>query len=335
MKSKATYILAISLGSAALSARAQLDDYGPSLLDAPLLDQPTAFAGFHRPLTLAVPEGQSGGGGSSQDEQEKLNEISKQLSNPVSSLWAMFTEVDLVAFDGDLNTGDVKLGSRMIFQPIMPIPLYGEEKEDRWKLIVRPNVPIIFSQPVPKGVDNFDYLGGLGDIELPMMVAPPLGNVIAGVGPTFLFPTASDDAFGQDQWGFGPALVLGYQAKKWLFVTQSTYEWGIGGSDDGSPDVSSGNLIYIFLYNLPKAWQIGCNPTIIYNHNASSNNRWNVPVGLTVSKTVRIGKTPTKFQLAFEYSVIHEEDFGQRAQVRLNILPVVPSIIQKPIFGGK
>ena len=125
MKSKATYILAISLGSAALSARAQLDDYGPPMLDAPPPDQPAAFAGFHRPLTLAAPDGQSGGGGSSQDEQEKLNEISKQLSNPVSSLWAMFTEVDLVAFDGDLNTGDVKLGSRMIFQPIMPFPLCG------------------------------------------------------------------------------------------------------------------------------------------------------------------------------------------------------------------
>jgi hypothetical protein len=222
----------------------------------------------------------------------------------------------------------------MIFQPIMPIPLYGEGK-DQWKLITRPNVPVIFSEPVAKGFNNFDHVGGLADIELPMMVAPPLGDWIVGLGPVVLFPTATDDDLGQDQWGLGPAAVLGYKTKKWLFVTQTTYEWGLGGSNDGNPDVSSGNLVYIFLYNLPDAWQIGCNPTITYNHNAPSGNRWNVPVGLTISKTVRIGKTPTKFQIALEYSVIKEDAFGQQAQLRLNILPVIPSLIQKPIFGGR
>ena len=290
----------------------------------------------YRPLTLARADGgtESEGGGSSQGEQQSLGEISAKLSNPVSDLWAMFTEVDFVFYNGDLNTGGAKFGSRLIFQPIMPIPLYGEGM-DQWKLITRPNVPVLFSVPVAKGVDDFDYLGGLGDIELPMMVAPPFGDVIAGLGPVWLFPTATHEEFGQQQWGVGPAAVLGYKTKKWLFVTQTTYEWGIGGWNDDTPDVSSGNLIYIFLYNLPDAWQIGCNPTITYNHSAPSDNKWNVPVGLTVSKTVRLGKTATKFQLAFEYSVVHEEAFGQRAQVRLNILPVIPSIIQKPIFGGR
>jgi hypothetical protein len=60
--------------------------------------------------------------------------------------------------------------------------IFGEGKNE-WKLITRPNVPVIFSQPVLKGVDDFINLGGLGDIELPMMVAPPLGNVIVGLGP--------------------------------------------------------------------------------------------------------------------------------------------------------
>lgn len=40
----------------------------------------------------------------------------------------------------------------MIFQPFMPIPLYGEGK-DEWKLITRPTLPILFSQPLPAGFD--------------------------------------------------------------------------------------------------------------------------------------------------------------------------------------
>jgi hypothetical protein len=334
----ATAFLLLSLVAlpAAASEPAQSPFYSPLTLDGASRGGPAQSSyslASYRPGMLALAAGQVGGGGSSQDDGASLDEISAKLSNPVSDLWAMFTELDFVGYNGNLNSGGAKFGSRMIFQPIMPIPLYGEG-EDEWKLITRPNVPIIFSQPVPKGVDNFTYLGGLGDINLPMMVAPPLGNVIAGVGPNWLFPTATREEFGQQQWGVGPAIVLGYKTKKWLAVTQTTYAWGIGGWGD-KPDASSGNLIYIFLYNLPNAWQIGFNPTITYNHNAASGDRWNVPVGLTVSKTVRLGKTPTKFQLAFEYSVVHEEDFGQRFQVRLNVLPVIHSLVKEPIFGGR
>jgi hypothetical protein len=283
----------------------------------------------------AAASNENGGGGSSQQEEQSLGEVSAKLSNPVSDLWAMFTEVDFVKYGGDLDTGGAKYGSRMIVQPIMPIPLYGEGK-NQWKLITRPNIPVLFDQPVPVGVDDFDYIGGLGDIDLPMMVSPPLGNWLVGFGPSLLFPTATRDELGQQQWGAGPALVLGYKTKKWIFVTQTVYDWGIGGwNDKDTPPVSDGSLIYIFLYNLPHAWQVGFNPTITYNHNAAPSDQWNVPVGLTVSKTVKIGKTPVKFQLAFEYSVVHEQSFGQDWQVRLNILPVISSLIQKPLFGAR
>jgi len=113
----------------------------------------------------------------SHPEHGSLDEIGAKLSNPVSDVWAMFTEFDLYFSDGDVNTGASQIGGRMILQPIMPFPLYGKG-ENAWKLITRPTIPVLFSQPVPKGFDEFTNLGGLGDITLPLLVAPPAENWI-------------------------------------------------------------------------------------------------------------------------------------------------------------
>ena len=43
---------------------------------------------------------------------------------------------------------------------------------------------------------------------------------------------------------------------------------------------------------------------------------------------------PVKFQFGFEYSVVAQDDFGTRAQIKFNVIPVVESLFKKPIFGG-
>jgi hypothetical protein len=60
-----------------------------------------------------------------------------------------------------------------------------------------------------------------------------------------------------------------------------------------------------------------------------------VPIGIGVSKTARMGGLITKFELGFEYSVVNEDAYGQRAMVKLNLTPVIPSLIRKPLLGGK
>lgn len=275
--------------------------------------------------------------GSAAGGPDDLAEIGKKLANPVSDVWALFTEFDLNFSGGDLNRGEAKIGGRMIFQPIMPLPLYGKGKNE-WKLITRPSIPVLFSQPVPKGFDEFNNLGGLGDIQLPMLVSPPMGNWIFGLGPTWLFPTATRDAFGRQQWGVGPSAVFGYSNKDMTLVLLPQYFFGIGstgGRKKGTPDASYLNMLYAAILNLPDAWQIGMNPTITFDAKASSGNKWNVPVGLFVAKTTKIGNTPVKFQLGVEYSVVSQVAFGPRAQIKLNIIPVIPSLVKNAIFGGQ
>jgi len=62
---------------------------------------------------------------------------------------------------------------------------------------------------------------------------------------------------------------------------------------------------------------VGFNPTITYNNEAVSDNKWNVPVGLGVAKIIKFGKLPVKFQLSTEKSFIRQ---------------VIPSLVKNPLF---
>ena len=263
-------------------------------------------------------------------------ETAKKLANPLSNVWALFTEFDLNFSDGNLNPGHPRVGGRMIFQPILPIPLFGSEEKE-WQLITRPTIPFLFSQPIPTGLNKFDRKGGIGDIQVPLIISPPVKNWILGAGPTLLFPTATEKAFGRQQWGAGPAVVVGHYSEKVTMGVFPQYFVGIGSHNrsSGVADASYMNVLYFMYYNLPNAWQIGFSPTVTWDRRASAGNRWNVPVGIGVSKTARIGGMISKFELDFEYSVVSEDAFGQRAMVKLIVTPVIPSLIHKPLFGGR
>ena len=286
-------------------------------------------------LTLSAAKADEKAGAS---EHHDLGAVGAKLANPLSDLWSLSMNFEMPKFyDGDLNTGDSKVGADMILQPVLPIPLYGEGAGE-WRLITRPVVPIIFSQPVPRGSDDFYNKSGIGDIQLPALLSVPdkyAGKWILGGGPIFMFPSATTDALGNDQWAMGPAVVVGYKAKNWTAVLFPNYFWkcGSSGQDDATPDINQGTLLYSFTYKLPDAWQVGMNPTITYNHQASSGNKWNVPVGLYIGKTVKMGKMPVNIKAGLEYSVVRPDTFGKTVAFRLEITPVIASLIKNPIFG--
>lgn len=268
--------------------------------------------------------------------EHDLAETGKKLSNPISDVWALFTEFDLNFADGDVNLGHSRTGGRMIFQPILPLPLFGKGAK-RWNLITRPTIPVLFSEPVPTAFNSFDHNGGLGDIQFPTVISPPMGHWLVGAGPAFLLPTASDDAFGRHQWGVGPAAVVGYQTKSAIFGAFGQYYLGVGSTGSRKPGVGDANylnLLYFLFVNLPNAWQFGFDPTITYDARATSGNMWNVPVGLLVTKTTLLGKMPVKFQFGVEYSVVSQDLYGQRARLVLDVIPVIPPLIRHSVLGG-
>ena len=264
--------------------------------------------------------------------------IGQKLANPLSDLWSLnFNSFVPAFYDGDVNQGDSKLGATTIFQPVLPIPLAGEGKSE-FRMIVRPVIPIVWSTPVPTGFDDFDHVSGIGDIQLPFVFAVPAsiaGKWILGAGPVFEFPTATDDDLGVDQYSAGPAVAIGHKGENLTSVFFFNYFWKIGeaGQDDDTPDTSKGSLLYSFTYKLKDGWQVGTNPNISYNDRASSGNKWNVPIGGFIGRTIKMGNTPVNIKLGVEYSAIKQDDFGQQAALRLQFTPVIASLIKNPIFG--
>jgi hypothetical protein len=278
-----------------------------------------------------------------------LGAVGSKLSDPTANIWALQASISaLEFFDGDANSGESELGGGVTFQPVMPFPLYGTG-DDEWKLVTRPVIPIIFSQPVPAPTTstppelNFDHKSGIGDIQIPFLVNPSdslMGkNIIFGLGPVFEFPTSTKDALGKQQFAMGPALVVGYKRAGVTAVLFPNYFWKIGSRSDKSsltPATSKLSLLYSLNISLPNAWQVGFNPTISYNDKAATNgNKWTVPVGLYAGRTIKVGPMPVNIKLGVEYSVVSPDSFGKRAVLRLQVTPVIPGLVKKPILGGK
>jgi hypothetical protein len=56
-----------------------------------------------------------------------------------------------------------------------------------------------------------------------------------------------------------------------------------------------------------------------------SDDRYTVPVGLGVTKTVRWGKVPIKLRLETHYSVVRPDDYGNEWVIRFQFTPVIPN----------
>jgi hypothetical protein len=76
------------------------------------------------------PQAADGGHGS-------LAELGAKLSNPLSDVWALFTEFDVNWSEGDISDGEHKMGGDMLFQPVMP-----------FKLNIIPVIPALVKNPI-------------------------------------------------------------------------------------------------------------------------------------------------------------------------------------------
>ena len=277
------------------------------------------------------------GGAAAPSKQDDLQKTALKLGNPAADIWALQTEFGLTTNDGDANTGDPEWGSSILFEPVLPVPVWGKG-DNQWKVIVRPSIPFFIDQPFPKEeINDFKHKTGLGDMFLPFALTMPNKRFILSLGPTFYIPTATSDELGNQQWGIGPTFIAGIKTKKIRAGIFPQYWWRVadtGGRDNDTRNLNQGSMLAFFWYSLPDAWNVGYDFSTTYNHNAPSDNKWTVPVGLKIAKTVKIGTKTFKFMGGLSYNVVSEKEFGQRVSFVFDVIPVIQSAIKKPLFGG-
>jgi len=72
----------------------------------------------------------------------------------------------------------------------------------------------LFEESILKGL-SVTHTTGVGDTILAMVLGREVyKNIEMSLGPTFIFPTATDKVLGQGKWQAGPAALIFYNSKK-------------------------------------------------------------------------------------------------------------------------
>lgn len=293
----------------------------------------------------------------SHPHEASLEEISKKLDNPLSDLWLLWTQYDRMQFNGDASHEDRTIGVKYV-EPVISIPL-----GNHWNLVNRPVLTHIDAEvpdldfledagsrfegnfagknfggagfaDIAEGIlDKADWNGksAWGDLIFLSMISPqePVklsdGKLTWGAGVTTMFPTASRDLFGTGKYSAGPAALALYMGPKWTFGALGQQWWSFAGDGDRS-DVNQMNVQYFWSYNLGNLWQIGATPNITANWQADKGNRWTVPLGIGINKTVKIGRLPVRFGIEVHKTVVQPDTFGEDWAMRFVVIPVVPNM---------
>ena len=250
--------------------------------------------------------------------QPSAEELALKLSNPTAPVMTVGNNFDFVMFDGDLDGASNETSFRYTFQTVFPF-----KRDDGSSVFFRPAIPIFFGEPVPRVDGGFDSVGtDLGDIGFDLSYGKTTSTgMILGVGVAGTLPTATDDRLGKDLWGLGPELLVGKIGKWGAVIGVLSHQWDLGGSGDGSINITS--LNYVYAFQLGGGWQLSSAPAITYNHDAQDGQEWTVPLGVGVARTMVLKGRPWKFQVQYWNYVERGDAFAPEHQFRFSISPVV------------
>lgn len=277
-----------------------------------------------------------------------IDEAARQSSNPLGGdFWIILNQFDNYFLQGDL-TDDTEHLNTWAIQPVIPIKLGGD-----WIMVNRPTIPIVLNADVPdvkrvrRGLSGggprppddapgsvpFTSEDGLADIVHFSLVGQSLpqekwggGDFVWALGPTFQFPTATEDVLGSEKWSAGPAGVLGFIGRDFIVGGLIQNWFSYASADSDRDDVSFSWLNLFYFLNFEDGWQVGGTPVITADWEADSDNRWSVPVGLGVYKTHFFGKMPIKLGIESQYYPIQPDSLGEEFNIRVVIAPIIPSL---------
>lgn len=288
--------------------------------------------GFALLLTGAIPAwSQEAGAGMS------ANELAKEISNPVTSLWQLqfqFNNYKLESGNGYPTDG--KWSNNLLFQPVLPVSL-----TDKLNLITRPVFQLYDSVPHPVVTINpnqrvsvsSERTTGFGDMVLAQVLSPNgTAPWIYGIGPTWILPTASSDLIGQGKWQVGPAAGGGYITDKFMVAALVQQWWSFAG-DDNRKHTNQVNVLPLIYKFFGDGWSVGYSGNIVADWTQSGGDRWTVPVGVSLGKVTKLGMLPVQIQLGAQYFVERPKG-GPEWNVQLQVTPVIPKLIKGKLFSS-
>ena len=269
-------------------------------------------------------------------EGKSAEQVARELANPNSSLASLTLKNQFRWYKGDLPDADEQNNYTLLFQPVFPFPLAPTASGGKPNIFVRPAIPLLVDQPVPKPAGatiDWDDNTALGDIGFDLAYGVTEKNgLLWAAGMVGTLPTATDDDVAGKQWRLGPEILVAKFEKWGLYGIFPSHQWDVAGFDDGNDySFSTTQVQPIFKYLPGGGWAVGSLPIMTYDWEGEE---WTIPLNLNVSKTVTWGNTPVKLELELNYYVEQPDAFGPEWMLGINITPVVPNFINSWIRGN-
>ena len=173
---------------------------------------------------------------------------------------------------------------------------------------------------LPYATDTASGDSGFQDITVFNLAAfdQPWGRY--GIGAVALLPSGSSDLTA-DKWGLGPALGFVARPDWGLFGLFNQNIFTVAGDGDRR-DVNISTVQPIVNVGLGEGWSIGTSDmTFVYDWEGSDFT--SLPLGMKVSKLIRVGGVPTQFQLSYERN-FSDDGTGPKDTVGLTLKLLLP-----------
>lgn len=196
----------------------------------------------------------------------------KQANAPISSIMQIRFQDTFVPEFNDLEGS----GNTFTLALTMPLPKY--------RLLPFPQLSLL---TLPAAVKLPGYVTGLGDLRfLDIAIFHANPRLFWGIGPMFVFPTASKRETGQGKWQAGPAAAVAFVPEKWLvgMLVQNPVSFA---GDRDRKDVNALILQPFVTYQMGKGWFVRSQPQLIFNWKTGEQI---LPIDLGVGRVFRIGR---------------------------------------------
>ncbi len=248
-------------------------------------------------------------------EEKSIEEMSKELANPNTSVASLTLKLQFRGFAGDLPGAGDQDSMTLLFQPSLPF-----KREDGSKIIFRPAIPFIVGQPLYQGGSDWDEDTGLGDISFDLAYAfepekDDPGKLVA-VGIISSLPTGDDDLGFGEVTTLGPEFLYGKISKELIWGLFPNHQWDVSG--DGNVNLTTVQFFYSRF--APGGITYGSSPILNYDHEEGE---WTIPLNFSISKTAAIGGRPWKFGVEVNYYVEQPDAFGPDWMISFSAAPVV------------
>jgi hypothetical protein len=233
-------------------------------------------------LILALLVGAGMGAGIAQADSGNASSVSQselvnQANAPISSLFQIrLQDAYAPAFQGSLH-GQGNLFSIAVG---MPLPQFRLLPLPQLSLLTIP-AAVTLPLPLPLGT-----LTGFGDIRFVDLAVLDAGHsLLFGIGPTFVFPTASNLFSGQGKWQVGPAAAVAFAPRNWLFGVLAQNPISFAG-DPTRPAANALLLQPFITYQLGRGWYVRSEPQMILDWET---NKQQLPLDAGVGRVFKIG----------------------------------------------